>query len=182
MAMRSLDLGQAVLHGMARVIKNECPNVPLIVIDLENAPRRAIALLCDELLHTRRDRDESEIALRGEHRWFGSSSPSIGSRRSSRRAARNRGWAAPYRADLSEPGLLDQIGFRRLEAGEPGEEEVEIAVEAAALNFKDIMNAMGLLPANAVAGGLTGHRLGLEVAGRVAASAAGSITSSRAMR
>jgi NADPH:quinone reductase-like Zn-dependent oxidoreductase/surfactin synthase thioesterase subunit/NADP-dependent 3-hydroxy acid dehydrogenase YdfG/acyl carrier protein len=44
---------------------------------------------------------------------------------------------------------------------------VEIAVQAAALNFKDIMNAMGLLPANAVAGGLTGQRLGLEVAGRV---------------
>jgi hypothetical protein len=29
-----LDLGQAVLHGMARVINNECPNVPLTVIDL----------------------------------------------------------------------------------------------------------------------------------------------------
>src|SRR5439155_23114433 len=49
----------------------------------------------------------------------------------------------------------------------PGDGEVEIAVEAAALNFKDIMNAMGLLPENAVAGGLTAHRLGLEIAGRV---------------
>ena len=72
-----------------------------------------------------------------------------------------------YRADVSEPGLLDQIGFRRLEPREPGDDEVEIAVEAAALNFKDIMNAMGVLPANAVAGGLSAHRLGLEVAGRV---------------
>ena len=44
---------------------------------------------------------------------------------------------------------------------------MEIAVEAAALNFKDVMNAMGLLPEAAVAGGLTAHRLGLEVAGRV---------------
>src|SRR5262249_51372169 len=34
-------------------------------------------------------------------------------------------------------------------------------------NVKDIMNAMGLLPESAVAGGLAAHRLGLEVAGRV---------------
>ena len=44
---------------------------------------------------------------------------------------------------------------------------MEIAVQAAALNFKDIMNAMGLLTENAVAGGLACERLGLEVAGRV---------------
>ena len=42
-----LDLGQAILHGMARVIKNECPNVPLTVIDLsasDSAARNRAAL------------------------------------------------------------------------------------------------------------------------------------------
>ena len=33
---------------------------------------------------------------------------------------------------------------------------MEIAVQAAALNFKDVMNAMGLLAENAVSGGLAG--------------------------
>ena len=35
---RDLDLGQAMLHGMARVINNECANVPLTVIDLSEPP------------------------------------------------------------------------------------------------------------------------------------------------
>ena len=44
---------------------------------------------------------------------------------------------------------------------------MEIAVRAAGLSYKDVLNATGSLPPNAVADGLTGHRLGLEVAGRV---------------
>ena len=65
------------------------------------------------------------------------------------------------------PGALDQISFRHLPPREFGDLDVEIAVQAAALNFKDVMNAMGLLPADAVEGGLTAGRLGLEVSGRV---------------
>ena len=65
-----LDLGQAVLHGMARVITNECANVPLTVVDLSaSASRREVDSLAEELLHGRRDRDESEIALRGDERF-----------------------------------------------------------------------------------------------------------------
>lgn len=163
---RHLDLAQAILHGMVRVINNECANVPITVIDLDD-PARAVAELCDELLHVRRDRDESEIAMRRGARLVRQLVPV--DRESAEQAAstEEEGVGGAYRADQSEPGLLDQIAFRRLNADEPGPDEVEIAVEAAALNFKDIMNAMGVLPAHAVAGGLTGHRLGLEVAGRV---------------
>ena len=164
-----LDLGQAILHGMARVLKNECPNIPLRIIDLSQAiPLHEIERLFDELLHTRRDRDESEIALRDDDLRFVRQLVPV-DRESAELAASTAepGMGGMYRADVSEPGLLDQIVFRRLERSEPADDEVEIAVEAAALNFKDIMNAMGVLPPSAVAGGLTGHRLGLEVAGRV---------------
>jgi NADPH:quinone reductase-like Zn-dependent oxidoreductase len=163
-----LDLGQSILHGMARVIKNECPNIPLTVIDLSEAvaPPEVDALY-RELLHSRRDQDESEIALRGAERHV-RQLVSI-DRDSAEQAASSEeaGFGGAYRADLSVPGMLDQIVFRRLAASEPGETDVEIAVEAAALNFKDIMNGMGLLPEHAVAGGLSSDRLGLEVAGRV---------------
>jgi acyl transferase domain-containing protein len=65
-----LDLGQATLHGMARVINNECPNIPLTVFDLsESLPLCEVVALVGELLHTRRDRDESEIAIRGSERY-----------------------------------------------------------------------------------------------------------------
>src|SRR5262249_16035156 len=81
-------------------------------------------------------------------------------------ATEEAGFGGCFRADLSDPGVLDQIVFRRLVPTEPGEEEVEIAVQAAALNFKDIMNAMGLFSKKAVGRGLTSHRLALQPPGR----------------
>ncbi|HRA88946.1 MAG TPA: SDR family NAD(P)-dependent oxidoreductase, partial [Planctomycetaceae bacterium] len=77
------------------------------------------------------------------------------------------GVGGAYRADQAIPGSLEQIAFRRLPPVVHGADDVEIAVQASSLNFKDVMNAMGLLPSSVVAGGLTEHRLGLEVAGRV---------------
>lgn len=163
-----LDLGQAILHGMSRVIRNECPNVPLTVIDLSvSTPPCEVDALYYELLHSHRDRDESEIALRGDERYV---RQLVAVDRDSAEQAvisDEPGIGGAYRADLRDTGMLDQIVFRRLPHTEPGDEDVEIAVQAAALNFKDVMNAMGLLPANAVAGGLASDRLGLEVAGRV---------------
>ena len=163
-----LDLGQAVLHGMARVINNECPNVPLMVIDLSaSIPPCEVDALFQELLHSRRDRDESEIALRGDERFVRQLIPVDRDSAEQAAVSEEAGIGGHYRADVSVPGALDQIVFRRLPPVSLGESDVEIAVQAAALNFKDVMNAMGLLPENAVAGGLTGARLGLEVAGRV---------------
>jgi acyl transferase domain-containing protein/NADPH:quinone reductase-like Zn-dependent oxidoreductase/surfactin synthase thioesterase subunit/NADP-dependent 3-hydroxy acid dehydrogenase YdfG len=165
---RHLDLGQAILHGMARVINNECPNVPLTVIDLgSKVTPGEVDALCHELLHSRRDRDESEIALRGDQRYVRQLVPLDRDAAEQVAISEEEGVGGAYRADLRDPGMLDQIVFRRFPSREPDAADVEIAVQAAALNFKDIMNAMGLLPDNAVAGGLTAHRLGLEVAGRV---------------
>jgi len=163
-----LDLGQAILHGMARVINNECPNIPLTVIDLSAAiPPGELAGLVSELLYVRRDRDESEIALRGDAR-YARQLVSVNREAAEQAAASEEdGFGGNYRADASDPGMLENIVFRRVPPGVLGDDEVEIAVQAAALNFKDVMNAMGLLPAHAVSGGLAGQRLGLEVAGRV---------------
>ena len=163
-----LDLGQAILHGMARVINNECPNVPLTVVDLSAtiSPCEVDGLYL-ELLHSRLDQDESEIALRGEQR-YARQLVSV-DREGAELAATSvePGVGGAYRADVSDPGMLEKIVFRRLALTELKEDEVEIAVQAAGINFKDLMNAMGLLPDNAVAGGMAGNRLGLEIAGRV---------------
>ena len=165
---RQLDLGQAILHGMRRVINNELANVPLTTIDLSpEDPGDALDALCRELLYSRRDRDEAELALRGPQRF-------VRQLVAVDRDSAERSAAVPeaacgglYRAEVSDSGTLDHVAFRRFTPRPPGDDEVEIAVQAAALNFKDVMNAMGLLPAQAVSGGLAGQRLGLEVAGHV---------------
>ena len=55
-----------------------------------------------------------------------------------------------YRAGLAEIGMLDSVEFRQIPDPHAGPGEVEIEVEAAALNFKDIVNGLGVLPAKAV--------------------------------
>lgn len=169
-----LDLGQAILHGMARVIKNEYPNVPVTVIDLSaSVPPCEVDALYHELLHSRRDQDESEIALRGGDRYVRRLFPVDRDSAESAAVSMEAGYGGDYRAELRDPGVLDHIEFRRLPPIHAAEDEVEIAVEAAGLNFKDILNAMGILDENAVAGGLTARRLGLEVAGRVLRTGSG---------
>ena len=49
----------------------------------------------------------------------------------------------------------------------PGEGEIEIAVEATGLNFRDVMLAQGMLPDDAFLGGYAGRNLGIECAGVV---------------
>lgn len=163
-----LDLRQAILHGMTRVINNECPNVPMTVIDLSaSVPSCEVDALYHELLHSRRDRDESEVALRGGKRFVRQLAPVERDAAEQEAVTEEVGCGGSYRADVGVRGALDQIAFRRLTPVVLGDRDVEIAVQAAAVNFKDVMNGMALLPANAVGGGLTGHRLGLEVAGLV---------------
>lgn len=49
----------------------------------------------------------------------------------------------------------------------PAPHEVELAIEATGLNFRDVMLSTGALPADAFEGGFAGPQLGLECAGRV---------------
>ncbi|WP_068136331.1 type I polyketide synthase [Roseimaritima ulvae] len=165
---KSLDLGQAILHGMSRVINNECPSIPLALIDLPGEiTQTEIDTLVDELLHIRRDQDESEIAFRGSQRYVRQLVPVTREAVNAEFESIEDGCGGSYRAELHEPGMLDHVVFRRLPPTVLKEDEVEIAVRAAGLSFKDVMNVMGMLPDRAVAGGLTGRRLGFEVSGRV---------------
>eukprot|EP00913_Durusdinium_trenchii_P021304 g20017.t1 len=64
-------------------------------------------------------------------------------------------------------GRVDSIVWERCEQPEPAEDEVVIAVEAAGLNFRDVMWSMGLLPEEALEDGFAGATIGMEMAGRV---------------
>ncbi|MCC7274573.1 MAG: SDR family NAD(P)-dependent oxidoreductase, partial [Alphaproteobacteria bacterium] len=59
------------------------------------------------------------------------------------------------------------------ERAAPGPGEIEIAVEAAGLNFRDVMWNLGLLPEEALEDGFAGATLGMECAGTVTRVGAG---------
>ncbi|TDL83508.1 SDR family NAD(P)-dependent oxidoreductase [Palleronia sediminis] len=62
---------------------------------------------------------------------------------------------------------LDGLRWRAIPRRAPAPHEVEIAVAATGLNFRDVMWAQGLLPQDALEGGAAGTALGLECAGVV---------------
>jgi NADPH:quinone reductase-like Zn-dependent oxidoreductase/acyl carrier protein len=81
-----------------------------------------------------------------------------------------------YRWASSAPGSLDALEARPAPAEPPAAGELEIAVEATGLNFRDVLNALGLLEAYSAELGLRdGSQLpfGGECVGRVVAVGAG---------
>jgi NADPH:quinone reductase-like Zn-dependent oxidoreductase/surfactin synthase thioesterase subunit/NADP-dependent 3-hydroxy acid dehydrogenase YdfG/acyl carrier protein len=65
--------------------------------------------------------------------------------------------------------VLQSIALERPPARALGPDEVEIAVRAVGLNFKDVVVAMGMLPPRAWEHGLSGAELGIDCAGVVTA-------------
>lgn len=71
----------------------------------------------------------------------------------------------PYRLDIPQKGKMESLVFRNMEIGAPGVDEVQIAVAASSINFKDVMKAMGMLNEAALEKTFFGTDFGLEGAG-----------------
>ncbi|UQA61054.1 type I polyketide synthase [Polyangium aurulentum] len=160
-----LSVAQAPLWGLGRTIALEHPELECARVDLDPArsPDEA-SLLLREL--STRDR-EDQIAYRTDGRYvarlvktsFDAPDPSGPSVLSGPANGR------PFQLEVPEPGALDRLALRETVRRPPGPGEVEIQVEAAGLNFIDVMKAMGTYP-----GMPTGPvPLGLECSGRVVA-------------
>ena len=75
--------------------------------------------------------------------------------------------APALRLHQPEPGRLDHLRWEPARRRAPGPHEVEVAVAATGLNFRDVMMARGLLPERMFDGGASGGGLGLEWSGHV---------------
>ena len=68
----------------------------------------------------------------------------------------------PTRLEIVEKGSLENIVQRPMVRRKPATNEVEVRVHAAGLNFRDVLNALGLYPGDAAV-------LGIECSGEVVA-------------
>ena len=154
------DPAAAALTGAARVLANEAATIDRrsLTVAAELPPAAAAALLVAELLA---GDDVPEVVLdrSGRHVMRVRRGPPAAATRA----------AAPVHLTIGRPGLLDSLGWTAAETGQPGPGEVAIDIAAAALNFRDVMWAMGLLPDEALLDGFAGATLGLECAGVVTA-------------
>ncbi len=154
----SLAVEQAPIWGLGKGITLEHPELRCKRIDLDPNGGDIHAIL--DTLCT--DDDEDQIALRGDTRYVA---------RLTRYEAQNTDLVGaglrpaltedmPMRLDISERGVLDNLTMRPIERRAPGRGEVEIRIYATGLNFKDVLNAMGMYPGDA---GLFGGECAGEV-------------------
>jgi acyl transferase domain-containing protein/acyl carrier protein len=165
---RSVAVAQAPLWGLGRVVAREHPELCCTNVDLgaAGAPEEIQSLFQELWLAERED----QVALRGLDRYvarltrFAPSPAALPESVAGERTLAIAG-ETPFRLEISEPGILDNLALRATSRRAPGPGEVEIQVCASGLNFRDVMKALGLypdLPDGPV-------QLGDECAGRIAA-------------
>jgi len=165
LADRAVGFAKAVVWGLGRVVMEEHPELRCRLVDLgvPDSYEETHALF-QLLMNGRALGREDQIALRpdGVHvaRLVRSARPPISV--PDQRSIVDPG--APVRLELTTPGDLDSLTWRRCVPRAPDAGEVLIDVHAAGLNFKDVLLATGVL--SPFAG--TVH-LGFECAGRIAA-------------
>ena len=134
----------ATLWGFTRVIANEHPHLRLRSIDLDpgagvDAIDELVAELCDG------SGTEDRIAHRR--------GPMV-ERLARSNTTRDVALSQPYRMRLDERGSLEHLGFVALDRRAPGPEEVEVEVRATGINFRDVLNVLGMYPGDPGAPGL----------------------------
>lgn len=155
-------LAQASVSAMAATIALEYPELRCFRIDLdpEIAPERP----ADEVRWLRETiqsgKDEPLTAIRRGRRQIARLAHLKSSEESRQKNAGSR--QAPYQMRSSLPGVLDRLVLEPLMRRAPGPGEVEVAVLATGLNFRDVLMALGRYPGNSTV-------FGYECMGRIAA-------------
>lgn len=154
-----LQLPASSLWGMARSVRLEHPETRCKIIDLDESIESK--LLINELYS---EDSELEIALRGSDRYANRirrmpDSQSKDSLKLRVPSAKN------YRMEIAKAGTLEGLELRPLPVQEPLPEEIQIEVQASALNFSDVLKALGLYPGL----GEGPIPIGIECAGKIAA-------------
>ncbi|KLO40205.1 polyketide synthase [Mycobacterium nebraskense] len=163
-----VDPVQAALWGFGRTTINEEPALHCRLVDCDGSPEAVAALA--SLLAT--PVDEPELALRQGKLLASRLLP----------WARSGHLAVPRSTDYvlapTERGAIDNLRLTEAEVPPPDEGYVQVRVEAAGLNFRDVLNVLGLYPGDPgpiggdfagvvtqVGGGVSGLEVGQRVFG-----------------
>ncbi|MEU0739008.1 SDR family NAD(P)-dependent oxidoreductase [Streptomyces sp. NPDC006134] len=151
----------AAAWGTARVLANERPLLTVRRVSLHpgDSPAEDAARLLPELLDPGAD---DEILL-GRHGRFTARVTACPP------AVRTARPGEHYALRLERPGREPGLAWTAADPPAPGAGEVTVRVRAAALNYRDVMLAQGLLPPGAEPATTGEPRLGLECAGDVVA-------------
>ncbi|MCH8029346.1 MAG: type I polyketide synthase [Candidatus Dadabacteria bacterium] len=135
------SVAQSPIWGLGRVIAGEHPEFRCTEIDLSPSPKPSEIKALFQMLFV--DDRENQIALRGKSLFVARLQSNSAGEQEQMLVSTSR---LPFRLETTKPGILDNLVLREMERPKPGHGEVEIEVHAAALNFIDLMIAMGIYP------------------------------------
>jgi NADPH:quinone reductase-like Zn-dependent oxidoreductase/SAM-dependent methyltransferase/acyl carrier protein len=135
---------QATLWGFGKSVAREHDELQCTLIDLDVLPGPvADPVQRAEAVHLQHEFDAStcaqQIALRAGERMEARLAPLQGTAQAS-------STDTPVELVISARGSLDNLRLQPAARRTPDAQEVEIRVEAAALNFKDVLNTLGMYP------------------------------------
>ncbi len=145
------------VRSIALELLAEDTRIDFQLVDLGVAGDLEPLLLVDQL-----SMRESELAVRDGRLW----APRVISVRE-RSPLVPAGEDPPYRLRLDNPGQVSGLQMTTCALPPLGPDDVEIEVAAAALNFRDVMVTLGLLPAMAYERSALGREVGIEGSGVV---------------
>jgi acyl transferase domain-containing protein/NADPH:quinone reductase-like Zn-dependent oxidoreductase/short-subunit dehydrogenase len=148
-------LTQAPVLGLAKAIASELPELRCTSVDLDPGADLAQLSTLHRLLLAAGEEDQ--LAIR-DGRAYGARLVPAAEAASGHQPATD----GPVRLAVAERGTLRGLRLRASPRRPPAPGEVEIRVRATGLNFRDVLNALGMYPGDA-------GPLGLECAGEVTA-------------
>lgn len=137
-AAEAVDVSQAPLIGMGRVITSEFNRLRTRLVDLPADSRPALAELVQEL---RRDDGEDEVLLRRGRRWVRRFHPHATNTACPAATA-----SLPARLEVGDSAGVEDLHHRLVQLPALGPHDIEIEVRAAGLNFSDVMKVLSLYP------------------------------------
>ncbi|MDY6988818.1 MAG: type I polyketide synthase [Thermodesulfobacteriota bacterium] len=157
-----LNVEQAPLWGMGRSIALEHPDLDCLLLDLDPSEGKDDVQALYECLTS--PQVEDRICLRRGALYVARLVRYAGATLVQSQQEK------PVRVAISEYGILENLSLEPLSRRAPGPAEVEIQVYAAGLNFKDVLNALGMLKTDAEGLGISSAMdlpLGFECAGKI---------------
>lgn len=161
-------LGQAYLVGLARTALSEHPNLRCTLIDID--ARMGLRGLPDLARELTSDNPETDVALRGDERYVHRLAPwATAEGQDAENAPVPATKVDAFEITVGSLGRFETLRYRETPRRAPEKGEIELQIRAAALNFKDVLKVLGMLPAKALESTYHSVGLGMEAAGVVTA-------------
>lgn len=152
----------STLVGLVRVLNNEFPFLNIRLVDI-NFSHLNLTSLVNEIFYVCY---ESEVILRDNARFVNRLVPLTSSPESMRIFPAETSYIN-YRLTKPRSGDIKDLDFKKIPRKELNSNEVEIEVDYSALNFRDVILTLNLMPKEMIWSGLYGDQLGLECAGKI---------------